>query len=88
MPRNQFEEVTCCLHLFDNRECSDLDSSDWDPLFKIHPMIDQLQTQCAHGVLYSEGEHLTLDEDQKAYKGTYSAYFLIYNPQKPIKHAF
>ena len=88
MPRNRFEKVTRCLHLVDNRECSDRDSSDWDPLFKIRPMIDQLQNQCAHGVVYSAGEHLTLDEGRKAYKGKYGAYFRIYNPQKPIKHGF
>ena len=48
MPRERFEALTRYLHLNDSEQIPGRDDPEYDPLYKIRPLIDTFQQNFSH----------------------------------------
>ena len=79
--RNTFQTILSNLQVVDNAQNLPPNARNWDPLFKVRPMIDMMDRtflQC-----YKSGRDLSFDEGCCPYKGRVK--FRVYNPNKPAK---
>ena len=82
MPRERFEALYRYLHLNDSDAMPGRDDPEYDPLYKIRPLITLCQQNFRDR--YVPGRNMSVDESMIKYKGR--LYFRQYMPKKPIKY--
>ena len=80
-PRERFEALNRYLHLNDSDQMPGRDYPEYDPLYKIRPLIDMCLQSFRDR--YVPGQDLSVDEGMIKYKGR--LYFRQYMPKKPVK---
>ena len=81
MPRNRFLGILSCLHLNNNEKHVARDHTEYDPIFKLRPVYDVMQTKFRES--YTPTESIALDEATIGWRGNLS--FKVYNPDKPTR---
>ena len=83
LPRNRFEKILRYLHFNDNNEMPARDDPNYDPLFKIRPLLSSLR---ANMMKTQPEEHLSIDEQIIPFIGR--SHMTQYNKKKPHKWGF
>ena len=78
---HKIQKLTQCLDVSDEDSDPAQNNADYDPLYKIHPVLNMVWDSFAES--YQPGQNQTIDEDMIAYKGRHS--YVKYLPAKPIK---
>ena len=81
MPRNRFLGILNCLHLNNNEKHVARDHTEYDPIFKLRPVYDVMQTKFRES--YTPTESIALNEATIGWRGNLS--FKVYNPDKPTR---
>lgn len=84
MTRNRYWVLSRYFHVRDTSDTPLRGSPNYDPLFKVRPMIDRLNERSAE--LYKPGQHLSVDEAMIAFDGRHSS--KQYLPSKPHPYGF
>src|SRR6267154_948832 len=84
MSRDRFRAISKRIHFVDNTLDPGRGKPNYDPLFKIRPMIDLFNTRAAD--LYKPKQQLSVDEAMIKFKGQHR--FKQYMPKKPVKFGF
>lgn len=83
MTRDAFRFIRRFIHFADNSRMPKKGAANYDPLYKINPVLRAVQIQFQKG--WSAGPRVTIDESMIKYKGR-AIVFVQYMPKKPIKH--
>ena len=83
MSRNRYQSILANLHLVDNRKAPAKGRPNFDPLYKVRPILKMVDKNFKK--VYSMSRDLALDEGGVPFKGRVS--FKVYNPNKPNKYA-
>ena len=83
MPRNKFESLLKYIHFNDNCNMKKKDDPEYDPLFKIRPLLDSLKAKMYQ---LEPEEHHSIDEQIIPFKGR--SFLKQYNKNKPHKWGF
>jgi hypothetical protein len=83
LPRNRLETILRYLHFNDNNEMPAKDNPEYDPLFKIRPLLSSLR---ANMMKVEPEERHSTDEEIIPFKG--SSHMKQYNNNKPHKWGF
>ena len=68
--KNQFEKLSQYFHLNDNLKAAAKDDPNYDPLFKVRPLLEQVRSSShAH---YHPGKHISIDEVMIKFNGRLS----------------
>ena len=78
MPRDRFLQIYRYLHVSDDTHFIPRGAANHDPLFKVRPLLDLLQTRFR--TLYRPARDISIDESMIPYKGR--IYFKQYIPSK------
>ena len=81
MPKRRFKKICQYLHHSNNADMPARDSSNYDPLHKVRPMIEMLSRTYKHR--YKPHCELSVDEAMIAFKGRH--FIKQYMPAKPTK---
>lgn len=84
MPIKRFKKITENLHINDNEKEPDRSSPDYDKLYKLRPMIEELNEVYQQETANSSQQ--SIDECMVKFKGRSS--LKQYMPKKPIKRGF
>ena len=84
LSRNRYWALSRYFHLRDTSNVPARDQPDYDPLFKVRPMLDLVNEKFA--LVYKPKQNLSVDEAMVAFKGRHS--FKQYLPSKPTKWGF
>jgi hypothetical protein len=79
MPRHRFLSIFHNLHFNDNAHASPRSSPHFDELYKVRPILDELETTFRDA--FEPGEFITLDEGMIGFKGRTPLKFFV--PRKP-----
>lgn len=82
MSRDRYLLLQSFLHFSDNAKQPEKGSPDYNPLFKVQPLLDL--TQRTYTAVYQPGQNLAIDESMIKYKGRIG--FRQYMPNKPTKY--
>ena len=80
-PRERFEALCRYIHLRDTQRQPERGHPEYDPLYKLRPLIDLCHRSFLAG--YTPGRDLSIDEAMIKYKGR--VFFRQYMPKKPVK---
>ena len=81
-PRERFKALCRYLHLNDSSEIPGHEVPQYDPLYKLRPVINMCQQNFQDR--YTPGRDLSVDEGMIKYKGR--VHFRQYMPKKPVKY--
>ncbi|XP_021361535.1 piggyBac transposable element-derived protein 4-like [Mizuhopecten yessoensis] len=81
MSKDRFHAILSNLHIVNNKDAIPVGQVGHDPLFKVRPLIDLLDTKFTE--MYNADENLSFDEATCPFKGRVK--FRVYNPAKPNK---
>lgn len=81
MSRNTFQNILSNLQVVDNKDHAPRNSPNYDPLFKVRPMIQMMDKTFRN--CYRSGRDISIDEACCPFKGRLS--FKVFNPMKPNK---
>lgn len=81
MSRNTFQNILSNFQVVDNADALRPNDRNFDPLFKVRPMIDMVDRTFLN--CYKSGREVSVDEGCMPYKGRLK--FKCYNPAKPNK---
>ena len=81
MSRNSFQNILSHFQIVDNNDQVPKNHPNYDPLFKVRPMIDMMERTFRN--CYRSGRDLSIDKACCPFKGRLS--FKCYNPSKPAK---
>ncbi|XP_033756191.1 piggyBac transposable element-derived protein 4-like [Pecten maximus] len=81
MPKTRFLKLNQYIHLRDTAVIPGRDDPDYDPLFKVRPMLDMVSKKFRKA--YKPGRDLSVDEAMIGFKGR--IHFRQYMPAKPTK---
>lgn len=84
IPRRRFKKLSQYFHLANNQETPARDSANYDPLYKVRPMISMLSRTFRQR--YKPHCELSVDEAMIAFKGRH--FMKQYLPAKPTKWGF
>ncbi|XP_022795221.1 piggyBac transposable element-derived protein 4-like [Stylophora pistillata] len=82
MTKNRFEEISQYLHFNDSSQEPPRSDDNYDQLFKVCPIIDNILEKIQN--VYEPSKNLSIDEGMIAFKGRLS--FHQYMPAKPMKY--
>ena len=83
MSRDRFEIIKSCLHLADNTEAALPGTANYDPIYKVRPLITHLRKKFQDIPKY---QNLCIDEQMVPYKG--KTKLKQYIPNKPKKFGY
>lgn len=81
MPRDRFLQIYRYLHVSDDTHFIPRGAANHDPLFKVRPMLELLQTRFR--TLYRPAREISIDKSMIPYKG--QIYFKQYIPSKKAR---
>ncbi|XP_014774695.1 piggyBac transposable element-derived protein 4-like [Octopus bimaculoides] len=81
MLKMRYSKISQYLHLIDSANAPSKYDPNYDPLYKVHPIIDLLLN--SYKTVYLPGKILSVDEAMIGYKGR--IHFWQYMPAKPTK---
>lgn len=81
MRRDRFQLLRIFLHFNDNEKRIEKGNDGYDPLYKIKPIFDIVNSQLTD--VYGPGPYTSFDEAMRLFKGRWA--FKQYNPKKPVK---
>ena len=84
MSRNRFIALNRYLHLSDSTQAPGRDMENYDPLYKVRPLVDSLNIKFPQ--FFKPGKNLSIDESMIGFKGKH--HFKQYCPKKPTKWGF
>eukprot|EP00106_Octopus_bimaculoides_P016965 XP_014784407.1 PREDICTED: uncharacterized protein LOC106879391 [Octopus bimaculoides] len=81
MSKTRYSKISQYLHLTDSANAPSKNDPNYDPLYKVRPIIDLLVNN--YRTVYLPGKNLSVDEAMIGYKGR--VHFRQYMPAKPTK---
>ena len=81
MSYNRYTLIKMCLHFADNSGQKPKDHPEYDPLYKIRPVLDRCAATYLEHII--PGKKISVDESMLKFKGR--LYFKQYLPMKPVK---
>ncbi|XP_005091401.1 piggyBac transposable element-derived protein 4 [Aplysia californica] len=81
MSRQRFEKINQYFHLNDSTKMPNRGEENYDPLFKLRPLLDTVRTAC--GSSYKPGRNISIDEAMIGFNGR--LHFKQYIRNKPTK---
>ncbi|XP_029635014.1 uncharacterized protein LOC115210552 [Octopus sinensis] len=81
MSKTRYSKISQYLHLTDSANAPNKNDLNYDPLYKVRPVINLLVNN--YKTIYLPGKYLSVDEAMIGYKGR--VHFWQYMPAKPTK---